>query len=462
MSKELEELIKKGEGQNTEFKDSLSLKREIGETVSAFSNAHEGTILIGVSEFGDVTGVVIGNRTLEELANYLKINTDPQIYPEINLCQISDKYIIEVKIKENDEKPVFFKTHAFKRVGKTNQRISTSEIRKLAQEERKRLCFDERICEEASLEDIDEEKVKWYLEKRAEIRRVKKPEEMDFETLIVNIRAAKEIDGKIKPTNAGILFFGRNPQRFILQSQLRLARFAGKTLTRDFLDRFDSSGTLWEMIEQAEDFIRKNIRLFGFRTEFTFKRIDKFEYPIKAIREGVINALIHRDYLEPADTRVLIFDDRIEIVNPGKFPEGTSPENPRHIPVNPVLCQLIYDVGLIEKYGTGIYMMRETCRDYGTSEPEYELSEREIGLTFRSSGKAIIMSEIEKTGVKLNDRQKKAFKHILGEGRISTKDYCELNNVVPNTAYRDLNEMMQMGLIRRVDKGRSTHYIPIE
>jgi len=462
MSNEVEELIITGESQNTEFKDSISLKREIGETVSAFSNAHGGTILIGVSDFGDVTGVEVGKRTLEELANYLKINTDPPIYPEINLCQICDKDIIEVKIKENDEKPVFFKTHAFKRVGRTNQRISTSEIRKLAREERKRLCFDERICEEASLDDIDEEKVKWYLEKREEIRRVKKPKEMDLETLLVNIRAAKETDGKIKPTNAGILFFGRNPQRFILQSQLRLARFAGKTLTRDFLDRLDSSGTLWEMIEQADDFIRKNIRLLGFRTEFTFKRIDKFEYPTKAIREGVINALVHRDYLEPADTRVLIFDDRIEIVNPGKFPEGTTPENPRHIPVNPVLCQLIYDVGFIEKYGTGIYMMMEICGQYGTPEPKYELSERETELTFRSSGKAIIISEIEKTGVKLNDRQKKAFKHILGEGRISTKDYCDLNNVVPNTAYRDLNEMMQMGLIRRVDKGRSTHYIPIE
>ena len=158
------------------------------------------------------------------------------MYPEINLCQVADRDIIAVKIKENDEKPVFFKTHAFKRVGRTNQRISTSEIRKLAREERKRLCFDVQICKEASLDDSDEERVKWYLEKRAEIRRVKKPEEMDFETLLVNIRAAKEIDGKIKPTNAGILFFGRNPQRFILQSQLRLARFAGTTLTRDFLD----------------------------------------------------------------------------------------------------------------------------------------------------------------------------------------------------------------------------------
>jgi ATP-dependent DNA helicase RecG len=88
----------------------------------------------------------------------------------INLCQISDTDIIEVKIKENDEKPVFFKAHAFKRVGRTNQRISTSEIRKLAQEERNRLCFDERICEEASLDDIDEVKVRKFL-KRAKYER---------------------------------------------------------------------------------------------------------------------------------------------------------------------------------------------------------------------------------------------------------------------------------------------------
>jgi ATP-dependent DNA helicase RecG len=163
MSKELEELIEEGESQNIEFKDSLRLKREIGETVSAFSNTREGTILIGISDFGGIKGVEVGKRTLEELANYLKINTDPQIYPEINLCQISDKDVIAVKIKENDEKPVFFKAHAFKRVGRTNQRISTSEIRKLAREERKRLCFDEQICEEASLDDIDEEKVRKFL-----------------------------------------------------------------------------------------------------------------------------------------------------------------------------------------------------------------------------------------------------------------------------------------------------------
>jgi ATP-dependent DNA helicase RecG len=112
-------------------------------------------------------------------------------------------------------------------------------------------------------------------------------------------------------------------------------------------------------IENLVNTIKQNIRLFGFRTEYSFQRIDKLEYPIKAIRECIINALIHRNYFEPADTRVAIYDDRIEIISPGTFPEGVTPEEPKHVPVNPILCQLMYDVGFIEKYGSGIYMINE-------------------------------------------------------------------------------------------------------
>lgn len=90
MPEEIENLIKQGESQNIEFKDSLSLKREIGETVSAFSNTNGGTILIGVSDFGEIIGIEVGKMTLEDLANYLKMHTDPQIYPEINLCPVGE------------------------------------------------------------------------------------------------------------------------------------------------------------------------------------------------------------------------------------------------------------------------------------------------------------------------------------------------------------------------------------
>ncbi len=127
------------------------------------------------------------------------------------------------------------------------------------------------------------------------------------------------------------------------------------------------------MIDTAEDFIRKNIRLLGTRTEKSFRREDKFEYPLKALREAIVNALIHRNYFETGDVRVFIFDNRIEIINPGSFPEGGSPKNPRHKPVNEILCQLIYDIGLIEKYGSGIQMMKELSRSWGNKEPYYDL-----------------------------------------------------------------------------------------
>jgi len=369
---EIIKLLKEGESETVEFKPSLSQTDKVIESISAFSNANGGTIVIGVSDKGEVLGADIGKRTIEILANRIKQNTDPVIYPSISIENVEGKNIIVIEVRESKSKPVFAFDKVYKRVGKSNQRVSSGEIRKLALEGKK-VYWDEEICEDASLEDIDEDKVRWYLERREEIRKVKKPEKMDMETLLLNIGAAKKVNSEIKPTNAGILFFGENPQRFVLQSQLRLARFAGKELTRDFLDRLDCSGTLWEMVEGSEDFVRKNIRLFGFRTEYSFQRIDRLEYPIKAIRESIINALIHRNYFEPADTRVAIFDDRIEIISPGTFPEGVTPEEPRHVPVNPVLCQLMYDVGFIEKYGSGIYMINELCKEWGIPKPEYEL-----------------------------------------------------------------------------------------
>ena len=325
-----------------EFKESLRLKDGIGETASAFSNSDGGTVIVGLSNSGGVPGVDIGKNTLEELANYIKMNTDPRIFPSVKIKEVDGKNVVMIEVEESVEKPVFFKNHAYKRVAATNQRISSSEMRKLAKESGERIYWDERVCEDASLADIEEEKVKWYLERRGEIRKVKKPEKMKMETLLLNIGSAKKVNGETKPTNAGILFFGKNPQRFVLQSQLRLARFAGNELTRDFLDRLDCSGATWEMVEGSEDFVRKNMRLFGFRTEYSFQRIDKLEYPIRAIRESIINALIHRNYIEPADTRVAIFNDRIEIISPGTFPEGVTPDKPKHVPVNPLLCQLMF------------------------------------------------------------------------------------------------------------------------
>lgn len=153
---ELKKLISQGESEAVEFKESLQLKDEIGESVSSFSNSKGGIILVGIHDRGKIRGIQIGKKTVIDLAEYIKRNTDPQIFPEVRIIRIDDKDVISIRVKLVDEKPVFFKNYAYKRVGNTNQRISSSEIRKLAKETTGKVYWDEQICEEAKLEDIDE------------------------------------------------------------------------------------------------------------------------------------------------------------------------------------------------------------------------------------------------------------------------------------------------------------------
>lgn len=117
--------------------------------------------------------------------------------------------------------------------------------------------WDERICENT---DIDEEKVKWFLDERKRIRNVVKPEDMGFEDLLINIGTVKSFNGDMKHTNAGILFFGKNLQKFFINSGLRVAKFKGTDVTHPVIDRIDCKGTLGEIVNMAEDFIRRNVR----------------------------------------------------------------------------------------------------------------------------------------------------------------------------------------------------------
>jgi ATP-dependent DNA helicase RecG len=281
---------------------------------------------------------------------------------------------------------------------------------------------------------------------------------MRFEDILMNIGCAKRIDNEVKPTNAGIIFFCKYSQRFI-PTRILCVRFKGVEISRTTLDSLDCSGTLIEMLEQAEEFIRRNMRLFGFKTPYSFRRIDKMEYPIEALREGVLNALVHRDGEAASDIRVFIFDDRIEITSPGTFPIGTTPENPLHIPRNPMLCQLMRDMGYIEKYGSGIYFMKDVCEEWGIPGPEYKLSDIETKVIFRSAGEAVVISEIENLGVDLNGRQREALKSVFSKGVINNEYYRELNSVSDETARLELSQLVEMGLLKIKGKGRSTKYV---
>ncbi len=253
-------VVNLGESETIEFKTSLSEWRDVVETISAFSNKNGGLIFIGVGDNCEIIGVDCGKRTIENLANQIKQNTDPVIYPSIRIEKVHEKLVIVVDVQENMQKPVLAFGRAFMRVGKSNQTLGYERIKSLALGASK-VYWDEKVCEYAKFNDIDEDKVKWFLEERNRYRNVAKPKEMAFDELLLNIGAAKSSNGDMKPTNAGILFFGKNPQRFFNNSGLRIVRFRGNDVTQPVIDRIDCRGTLGEIVNIAEEFIRSNIRL---------------------------------------------------------------------------------------------------------------------------------------------------------------------------------------------------------
>ena len=450
---DIEELMDRGETQSLEFKESLRLKDEIGETISAFSNSDGGTVIIGVSNSGGVPGVDIGKNTLEEFANYIKRNTDPQIFPSVKILEIGGKNAVMVEVEESAEKPVFFKNHAYKRVGKTNQMISSSELRKLAKESGKRVYWDEGVCEDASLEDIDEDKVRWFLKEARKERGLNLSEDVPIEEALLKLKLLR--NGEL--TNAALLLFFKEPT--FLQSEVKCIRFSGNEPVKPYIDFQTLEGTVFDLIDKAEDFvlrnIRKSIRLVSGRVQ----REEKYEYPPDAIREAIVNAVAHRDYETPSKVQVRIFDDRIEVWSPGTLPNEITIEDLRRehisVPRNPLLFKQLFWVKYVEDVGGGTLDMISQCREWGIPEPLFEHAAGAFVVTFRLPP---AVEDLERLG--LNERQLKAMDYVIKKGSISNKEHTSLNSISRKTATIDLTQLVTKGLLVKVGKGkRDIRYI---
>ncbi|MCD6144948.1 MAG: putative DNA binding domain-containing protein [Methanosarcinales archaeon] len=452
---DIKELTHRGESQSLEFKESLKLKDEIGETVSAFSNSDGGTIIVGASDNGGVPGVDIGKNTLEELANYIKRNTDPHIFPSVKIQEVGRESVVVVEVKGSAEKPVFFKNHAYKRVGKTNQMISSSELRKLAKESGGRVYWDERVCEDADLEDIEEEKVRWFLKEARHERGLDINESSSVEDALLRLKLLKAE----KPTNGAVLLFGRDPQRKFIQSEIKCIRFKGVGVTGEMIDLRTVDGDVFDQLIEAEKFIFNNIALSAWIEDGKIQRQERWEYPPKAIREALANAISHRDYETTSKVQVRIFDDRMEFWNPGRLPEGWTVETLRHvhesIPGNPSIAKQFFWVKYIEEVGTGTNKIIEWCIDWGLPEPEFEFTGTSLVVTLWKSK----LNEEYLNTLGLNERQREAISYMKEHKKITSKEYAELFSITDRTARNDLKSLLDKKiLIQRGTSKKSTYY----
>jgi ATP-dependent DNA helicase RecG len=427
----IKSIIGKGESETVEFKESFS--KEALVAIGAFANTKGGTVLVGVNDAGKVVGVTLGKETLKNWANDVSMSTEPRMIPDIEEAYVEGKLVVLINIVSHPIKPVSVKGKYYRRVGKSNRQMNARDVADMHYQSVD-MSWDLTLARDYALKDLDMEKVRWYIKEAKETgRRPTGPEEMPMDVLE---KANLVKDGT--PTWAAVMLFGKKEGRYNWPSEIHCGRFKGET---EVIDDRMSLGSLFDQVDDAMEFVQKNINVKFVMTGRP-AREQVWDYPLKAVREAIINAVCHRDYTISSDVEVRIYDDELMIWSPGKLPFGISIEElfRKHPSIlrNKGIGKALFEVGWIEQWGTGIGKIRDLCRAAGLPEPVFEEHLKKLGL---------------------NKNQLAAIKHVKERGKITNREYQILNDVSNKTAYMELNILVNKGLLSTAGSGRSVHYI---
>ncbi len=314
--------------------------------------------------------------------------------------------------------------------------------------------FDGSVCDEATLRDIENAQVTAFVEMAEAAGRLKLKGSRTPKAVLHNFNLLR--DGR--PTNAAILLFGKNPHRFFNNAQVHCFHFHGTEKRKPIASQQPYEGRLFEVIDQAVEFVLGKIdRSVGTRAISSQAPIE-FEIPRPVIAEAIVNAVAHRNYRNNGFVQVLVFADRIEVWNPGELPPGLTPELLRKphgpIPRNPLIAEPLFRVKYIEKAGTGTTDMIADCRKAGLPEPDFEQHGPHFVVTIWRDW----LTEEIITSFGLNERQMKAIEYLKSHGRITNADYQRVAACPQRTATRDLNKLVQDGIVTLEGKGRGAQY----
>ncbi|MCY4128266.1 MAG: helix-turn-helix domain-containing protein [Gammaproteobacteria bacterium] len=370
----LAQLIRRPEGKTLEFKRDLSSPEKVLRTVVAFANTSGGTILIGIDDStGDLRGVLNAREEEERLANLISDSVSPQLVPYVELLRYREKTVLGVEVYPSSNRPHYLgdsaETGSYVRIGSTNRRADgelVAEMRRVSRGE----AFDEQPIPELDSEAID---MDVFSELFAEFRRVS---DLDLDTLGI----LTSYQGRRVPTIGGVLLFGGNRLEHFPDAWIQVGRFGGFDRSH-ISEQIELRRPLPLAIEEAYRFIERHIAsgvdIRGLRG------LPRWQIPPLVVREALINAIVHADYSQRgAPFRISIFDDRLEIENPGLLPFGLTLDD---LPLgvsklrNRVIGRIFHELKLIEQWGSGIVRMINACQQAGIPNPVWQ----ELGNRFR-------------------------------------------------------------------------------
>ena len=364
-SKKLKFIFEKGEDYKTEFKEKAD--KSLAKEIVAFANSAGGQIYIGITDEGKIKGVDITNELKSQIEDIAR-KCDPKI--PISLKAIQN--IIIVEVKESKDKPHRCSSGFYIRSGASSQKLSRDEIWGFMEEE-ELFRFDRQICKRFKLkEHFDKEKLFSFMDRtNMEYNR------RNYIQILENLELIKRQNSKILFKNAGVLFFSKNLDKFFSHAEVSCALFKGTDKHHDIIDRKIFNRDIINNVEDSISFLKKHLRLEYHFPSGQLQRKEVLEIPEDALREALINAVTHRNYLrEGVSVTVEIFDDRVEIYNFGTLPKDLkrSDFGKRSSPRNPLIAQLMLRAKYIERMGTGIKKMRGLVKKAGLKPIKFDFT----------------------------------------------------------------------------------------
>jgi len=442
----LDEILKGTENTTVEFKEKIN--ESIFKTISAFANKEGGIIYIGISDKKEIKGFEYTNSLLGDLTN--KIVNLLGIHPQIDCIKVDKKDVLQIKIKKSTL-PISYKGKYYTRVGNTTREMQGEGLRTFFI---KGTNWDG-LTEEYSLDEINTETVRKFIRMAVKSGRLRSEDENeDIKTIFKKLKLI--INGKL--TNAAIILFGNDPQKYFINALVRVGRFKDETT---IIGDRRIEGNLFKQIEEAEEAIKNFINV---RYEITGEQLTRkniWDYPLEAIREGLLNAVIHRDYFRyNVQTQIKIFNDWIWFFNIGGLPEGITLEQLKtthpSVARNPLIVHIFYLAGLIEEYGSGIGRIINSLNKINLPEPEFKEEFSGFSLYMRKD----YYTEERLKEMGLNERQTKAVIYIKEKGKITNKEYQELNNIKKRQTSEDFAVLEDKGILEKIGTtGKGTYYI---
>lgn len=444
MSAEIKNFIEKGESETVEFKESTGQLSRAVETLCAFANHKGGTIIFGVSNKGKVVGQSVSESTIRHISNEIARLISPPIYPSITEEKTDDKSLIVVTLPECASKPYVLDGRPYKRIGTTNRVMSQQEYeRLLLDKNRHRLHWDEEL-NEIPISEIDAAQLRTFI-RTAKVERNLK---ISAKLPAAQILTALEMLREDKLTNGAIALFGRKTRHHFRQLEVRAARFRGTTKS-EFVDNKIFSGNLFEIYDQIQGFFSVHVKIAGKFKEGSWSRKDIPEYPFLALREAVINMLIHRDYYNTSGgMEVAVYDDRMELWNIGDLPSQFSAETlyKPHFSVlrNPLLANAFFLRGDIEQWGRGTLEIVEIFKNAGLPKPRFRTTCGGLQVCFRNGQKIEKEKVSLKSEAKLNKTQGKILDYLKKHGEAGTAELVKLLGISRTAIKKNLKKLFAL------------------